>query len=182
MSHRSVHYDIFSQVIEIHDLNSGKASKSGENYFHWFSSWGWPGERWPANMTTISVQRRQCRGRSFGKAWTEKKLETAVTRNTWSYFFQIQTSRIAIQTRRRSPLVIWFPIFALTIMAVLVCQVCDLRRVLWPFQPGRIVEEGPWTFDPETGCCLINKTRVAHMPALTCTTIISAGECYISLF
>ncbi|PBK83845.1 hypothetical protein ARMGADRAFT_1136600 [Armillaria gallica] len=43
------------------------------------------------------------------------------------------------------------------------------------FQPGRIIKEGPWIFEPETGCCLANKMRVTHMPALTCTTIISAG-------
>ncbi len=36
---------------------------------------------------------------------------------------------------------------------------------------------GSWIQMAETGCCVIDRTAV-----LTCTTVISAGECRITLF
>ncbi len=101
-------------------------------------------------MTTISNS-RQCRRLvdvvSFGKARTGKKLETAVTRGTCSYFFLV---RDFIQTHRWLPLVVAFPI---TIIAIRVCQFCntvqDFVEFYHPYSRdslGRIVKEGPWTF------------------------------------
>ncbi|KAK0421497.1 hypothetical protein EV421DRAFT_2044861 [Armillaria borealis] len=56
-------------------------------------------------------------------------------------------------------------------MAILVCQVCDAQQTFAEFYHpysrdslGRIVKEGPWTFDPETGRCVRDETKLYARP------------------
>ena len=55
-------------------------------------------------------------------------------------------------------------------MAIFVCQVCDAQDIFEFQHPyirdslGRIVKEGPWTFDPETGRCVRDETKPDARP------------------
>ncbi|PBK83827.1 hypothetical protein ARMGADRAFT_1018911 [Armillaria gallica] len=62
-------------------------------------------------------------------------------------------------------------------MAILVCQVCDAQDIFEFQHPyicdslGHIVKEGPWTFDPETGCCVRDETKPdTHPDSYDCDT------------